>query len=393
MKLMFIQGGTRLKQDDKGRWYTDSNFNNEIWDRYKSYCDELTVVLRREPTIYESTYASKHFSPVNEDGMRLVAVPDLYRPAFNYFSPLVRHEINLAIENAVKECDKVIIRSAGNYYATYAGKCCKRHDKPYLSEVTGFIYENLMWHGSLGKIMARSSEKDAKALIFDASHACYVTDHVLQERYPCSGKCLACSDVQIEPLRRLPKRTFAVHGKGNVKLGTAAALDVALKGHIFVVDALAELKAYGLDEVTYELAGLGSGTNIRDEAAQRGVLNQVTFVGGLPHENVLNWLDSIDIYIQPSFQEGLSRSIIEAMSRACPVIATDVGGNSELIDKEWLVPAGDAEALAKKIKKMIENPELAIQQSEKNLEKSKIFDPEKLNAKRDTFYRDFTKGQ
>ena len=45
MRLFFIQGGSRLKRDTDGNWYTDSNFNYDVWDRYKVLCDELKVAL------------------------------------------------------------------------------------------------------------------------------------------------------------------------------------------------------------------------------------------------------------------------------------------------------------------------------------------------------------
>lgn len=62
----------------------------------------------------------------------------------------------------------------------------------------------------------------------------------------------------------------------------------------------------------------------------------VSILGAKPHSEVFSWLDSIDIYVQPSFMEGLCRSIVEAMSRACPVICTNVGGNYELVSSDCL---------------------------------------------------------
>lgn len=390
MRLFFIQGGSRLKRDSDGNWYTDSNFNNSVWDRYKALCDELIVVLRREERVYDPSYAKEHFSPVDESGMRLVGVPDLYSPVANFFNPGLRRQVREAINKAVDECDKAIIRSAGNFYVTYAGERCRKAGKPYLSEVTGFIYEGLVEHGVLGKLKARPSEHAAKKLFAGASYASYVTTEALQKCYPCLGRTEACSDVEIQAIvEGLVDRRKAIDCQVGVTLGTTAALDVALKGHSVATNALSRLHARGLEGLSYELVGLGTGEAIRKAAREQGVLDQVRFVGGLPHEKVFEWLDSIDIYVQPSFQEGLCRSIVEAMSRACPVIATDVGGNSELIDREWLVPAGDAEALAGKIQEMIEHPELAAEQSRRNFEKARAFDKKALDVKRDAFYREF----
>lgn len=390
MRLFFIQGGSRLKRDTDGNWYTDSNFNNDVWDRYKALCDELVVVLRREEQVCDPDYAKNHFSPVDETGMRLVDVPDLYSPVENFFNLGLRRQVRDAIDEAVDTCDKAIIRSAGNFYVTYAGERCRRAGKPYLSEVTGFIYEGLVEHGALGKLKAYPSEKAAKKLFAGASYASYVTTEALQERYPCSGRTEACSDVEIQAIAEgLADRRKPVDYETGISLGTTASLDVAWKGHSVATDALSRLNARGLENITYELVGLGTGDAIKKAAREQGVLDQVKFIGGLPHDRVFEWLDSIDIYVQPSFQEGLCRSIVEAMSRACPVIATDVGGNSELIDHDWLVPAGDAEALADRIQRMFEHPELAAEQSRRNFEKARAFDKKVLDAKREAFYREF----
>jgi len=106
MRLFFIQGGSRLKRDSDGNWYTDSNFDNSVWDRYKTLCDELIVVLRREERVYDPYYAKERFSPVDE-------------------------------------CDRAIIHSGGNSYLAHLGERRRKANSPYPSEMTGFIYEGL----------------------------------------------------------------------------------------------------------------------------------------------------------------------------------------------------------------------------------------------------------
>lgn len=62
----------------------------------------------------------------------------------------------------------------------------------------------------------------------------------------------------------------------------------------------------------------------------------------MPHDKIFEWLDTIDIYIQPSYQEGLCRSVVEAMSRACPVICSDACGERELANEKFIFKRGDA---------------------------------------------------
>ena len=143
MRLFFIQGGSRLKRDSDGNWYTDSNFNNSVWDRYKELCDELIVVLRREERVYDPSYAKEHFSQVDERGMRLVDVPDLYSPVANFFNPGLRRQVRAAINKVVDECDKAITHSGGNFYLAHLGERRRKAKSLHPSEMTGFIYEGL----------------------------------------------------------------------------------------------------------------------------------------------------------------------------------------------------------------------------------------------------------
>src|SRR5262249_34326785 len=59
---------------------------------------------------------------------------------------------------------------------------------------------------------------------------------------------------------------------------------------------------------------------------------QVMIVGPVPHDHVSRWMQAADAYVQPSIYEGLANATMEAMATGLPVIATDTGGQRELID-------------------------------------------------------------
>jgi sugar transferase (PEP-CTERM/EpsH1 system associated) len=66
-------------------------------------------------------------------------------------------------------------------------------------------------------------------------------------------------------------------------------------------------------------------------------------------DDVPEVLRALDVFVLPSLGEGISNTILEAMATGLPVIATDVGGNRELVEDGRtgvLVPAGDVDALA-----------------------------------------------
>lgn len=70
----------------------------------------------------------------------------------------------------------------------------------------------------------------------------------------------------------------------------------------------------------------------------------------------------LDCFVLPSLGEGISNTILEAMASGLPVIATDVGGNSELVDADrtgLLVPADDPVAMARAIASYAQHPQVA----------------------------------
>lgn len=93
---------------------------------------------------------------------------------------------------------------------------------------------------------------------------------------------------------------------------------------------------------------------MREEAI--AILEQAGCAGNawLPGErsDVPDVMRGLDCFVLPSLAEGISNTILEAMACGLPVIATDVGGNSELIEAGKtgvVVPAGDVPAMAREI--------------------------------------------
>lgn len=111
----------------------------------------------------------------------------------------------------------------------------------------------------------------------------------------------------------------------------------------------------GLPE-EFELIISGDGPekqNLENEVRQRGLEKRVQISGNVSEEEILEIYRNSDVVIIPSINyggdiEGLSMSILEALSCAKPVIATEVGGNPEIIKTSFngiLVPEQDAKAI------------------------------------------------
>ncbi len=83
-------------------------------------------------------------------------------------------------------------------------------------------------------------------------------------------------------------------------------------------------------------------------------------------------LDSADLFVSPSRQEGVPRAMIEAMARGLPCIGSSVGGTPETLPQEFLVPPNDRPRLAAEIMRVAANPNLMEAMSAQNLSRAKI---------------------
>lgn len=394
MNILFIQGGSRLKLSDQGKWYTDPNFNEDVWKRYVELGDSLTILLRKEPKVYDDDMVKCKFNMIPVD-MRIKVVPvdDVMRPMRNYFSLVIRRRVKQTIYEAVRQADKVIIRSNSDY-TYYCFKACMALNKPYLYEVTGFSYEGLYYQSFWGKLLAWKMEKRQKIMAKYADYALYVTDNALQERYPSEGKMLGCSDVALsnmddsvisERLERIQEHN------GTWVLGTCGRVGDKNKGQHLVIKAMAELDRQGIKNLEYQLVGFGRQKNLKTLAEKCGVADRVKFLGGMPNSQVMAWYDHVDIYVQPSYSEGLSRAIIEAMSQACPVVCSDAGGNGELIEQKYIFSRGDAFGLAKRLKLIMEKRSMQAA-AHTNFKRSKDFEKSRLDGMRQAFLEEFVRG-
>jgi sugar transferase (PEP-CTERM/EpsH1 system associated) len=84
----------------------------------------------------------------------------------------------------------------------------------------------------------------------------------------------------------------------------------------------------------------------------------------LPGErrDVADVMRGLNCFVLPSLAEGISNTILEAMASGLPVVATQVGGNPELVDHGhtgWVVPAADVEAMAQALLRMAAAPDEA----------------------------------
>lgn len=123
------------------------------------------------------------------------------------------------------------------------------------------------------------------------------------------------------------------------------------KGFALLIEAVA-LAASGHPDLHLTLVGDGAlRSMIEARIAALGLTTRITLTGWLNEAQVRAALAAANALILPSFAEGLPVVVMEAMAAGRPVIATAIAGLPELVTDQvgWLVPAGDAAALAQAI--------------------------------------------
>ena len=128
------------------------------------------------------------------------------------------------------------------------------------------------------------------------------------------------------------------------------------KGFRELIDACEILQRRNFS-FSWKVAVLGDGQDLRDiqaYARDRGVESRFLFVGY--KTDLRFYLSGFDVYVLPSYREGLPVALLEAMALGVPCIASRVRGSSELIDHEktgLLFDVRDAEGLAVSLERMM----------------------------------------
>jgi len=123
------------------------------------------------------------------------------------------------------------------------------------------------------------------------------------------------------------------------------------------------------------IIGEGKQRNYLESLIRKYNLEKHVFLLGRIPE-AFKYLKAFDVFVLPSLKEGFPWIILEAMAARIPIIATGVGALSEIIENEregFLVKSKDSQAIAEKILKLIENPQLTQKLSNQAREKVKKF--------------------
>lgn len=158
------------------------------------------------------------------------------------------------------------------------------------------------------------------------------------------------------------------------------------KNHITVIKALATL---GRKDFKYVVCGVGPNKDmLLAEAEHMGLKENVILAGY--RSDIPDVLNAADIFVFPSFHEGMPVSALEAMACGLPIICSEIRGNVDIIregDNGFLFQPSDVETLARKLEYLLDDAEKRKIMGLKNKENVKDFSLESVTEELIRIYK------
>jgi len=229
----------------------------------------------------------------------------------------------------------------------------------------GMELEEFSDHAANGKALKISAQRlfarsyDRLVVVSDE-----IRDHFADKmRVPKTKIDVIPNSVNVEYYRpdkasRWTKRRELGLKEDTVLIGSVGRLS-RVKNYISLIEAMARVVK---KQPNARLALIGDGPerrNLERRIAKLGVNDSVSLLG--QRFDTRDLLNAMDIFVLPSFSEGISFSILEAMATGLPVIATRVGGNPELVEQDitgHLYASNNIDELADAIFRYISKPHL-----------------------------------
>ena len=136
------------------------------------------------------------------------------------------------------------------------------------------------------------------------------------------------------------------------------------KGIFDLLEVIRKHKDYLWDKIRLTIGGNGDTHRVEKFIQHHSLQNLIKFEGWVSGEKKHQLLLKSDLFVLPSYNEGLPISILEAMSYKLAIISTNVGGINEIVKDNvngYVLESGDKNSLFLTIKKFIEKPSLATE--------------------------------
>lgn len=201
------------------------------------------------------------------------------------------------------------------------------------------------------------ADVQAKAVVANAQA---IADRLVQQGIPAGRIAQLTNIVDVDEFDRLAAEPLSASLPPGRLVGMVARLDAEKDGATFV--RAAARVAAGRPEVGFVVAGDGpERARLEGLAGELGIRSRIAFLGDVTYVPALLRRLSVGVLV-PKANEGLSNTILEYMAAGLPVVATDCGGNRELVEENragLVVSAGDDGAVAQALERMLDDTALS----------------------------------
>jgi len=270
--------------------------------------------------------------------------------------PLFNFDISLQLHHILKE-QHIDILHMHEFSAALWGRLSSMGKKSPIRIITDHAvagWKNPWKHKIINNVLKRHT--DSIVALSKTARAALINGEGIPEKLitiipngidfdAIDTECEKSNRRQCKPERNVPH--FVVIGRYSMEKGGDIFIEAAHVLHQKNIHFRAELIGDGPMRERYE-----------ELIAQFSLEEKVFLTGVLPHKKVLEKIRTFQIGIAPSREDNCSMAVLELMACGIPVIATDVGGNSEIVSHEktgLIVPPENPVALAEALERLIQD--------------------------------------
>ncbi len=375
----------RFRRAPDGTLYSPKSYSADLFTRrYLGVFDTLNVISRIEDV--ENT--ADPISPSESDRITIQSIGD-WRGLTAFLRN--RSSIRKLIYGIPRDHSVIVI--APGMLAHEVSDCFARSGRPFAAEVVGDPYDVFSTGATSHPLRRWLQWTSARSLRHVCQNTCavsYVTANALQQRYPSRNDAFSThySSIELSDEAFLERKPVPPTPSRAVRLVTVGTLEQAYKGVDNLIRSVRILKQeHGLDASLTIVGGGRLQQEYEQLARDTGCADQITFTGNVPAgDAVRKILDTCDIFVLASRQEGLPRAMIEAMARGLTCVGTRVGGIPELLDEDLMASPNDPEGLATVIHRVAADTSGEDDRMRSNRDKAMDYRADTLQARRRQLY-------
>lgn len=179
----------------------------------------------------------------------------------------------------------------------------------------------------------------------------YETERYLENMLPTMERVKILTDVSVDRSDLCEWDEWQQRVRGTTCRFLTVGRLVYLKGHRFLLDALAEIPRE-LEFVWYVVGEGPELAAVREKCKEMNMEDRVVFCGPIPHSEIAEVYRKADVFVMPSFREATGSVLLEAMAQGLPVITANRFGGAAILDTDigWLYDGNSQEACVRSLR-------------------------------------------